>query len=839
MSSENLEVLTRKLNLPLFSSFNSINSLILNLVEESKIDPDDEDLEEKYLSQGILNQTGDIYLYSTAALLSEAFFRTKWLYRKNNIPFDETSIISDVEINRIQPPELEKRIMQTSIDLISEQDFLKYSAEQILQGIETRIAVLTKHYSTKYQSKELNEFLLINSRKILDYVKVAEQLSKIFIGFKLFTEAGQLNIFKDIFPNSNIILNDLKTDNIYDKLNSVIKIHSAFRGVKYGDDVSPFIGLTGEEIALSMELANMFDEAYHLSSDLVSSKKEKLIVPRASFMYLADNGESIRDLWKQEPSVCIGEQIRNDKRLETMLSVCKAPFFDLEQRLHVFGIPYQLAKNVVEYLVFTETDRVHYSDQVKSKKEMLQQLKKQGPKYSSAVRKLVDIVTHGKTSLTAYQYYSFMDNLNQAPGISTALYITRIKDGKVEIVDERDFPYDEKTTLNMVKHNAFQVLARKNIGCCFLLNNNPLGEMFNPNYCYIDSRECTDGIVDSLSVDLVRLQVDVHESVHARQTGSRIIWRSIASAVTNYVCDKIIQHDKQGTLDIEMPFLHFEAVSKKRNTIRQMYLEVLDFYTKPALATGDIGEKIRSEGLLSTMYEMGQDPIKDGKTDPSIYRKLELEDSQTSSLVRRLKDAINKRDIERIKKLEIESEELYQQQLSIIEHTAEAYSLLGIQEYLNHFPDKRYSKATLDDYYNRVKNKVLRRGVMAQQFQSVISQTSNEEEMIKRLRNFGLKYVSETTSNVSAKENLVELGYDQIDTFSAYDNMTELFRRAREHNFKINDVLLPYNGAVALIGLRYGTEIPLFMDLARKLGENSFETICNLETLDQVRQLNL
>ena len=63
-------------------------------------------------------------------------------------------------------------------------------------------------------------------------------------------------------------------------------------------------------------------------------------------------------------------------------------------------------------------------------------------------------------------------------------------------------------------------------------------------------------------------------------------------------------------------------------------------------------------------------------------------------------------------------------------------------------------------------------------------------------------------------------------------------RKAKEQGIEIKQVLTPYNSAKAMIGLRYSTQIPLFLKVVDMYGaRQAFQLLNKAETIDEVKKL--
>lgn len=212
-------------------------------------------------------------------------------------------------------------------------------------------------------------------------------------------------------------------------------------------------------------------------------------------------------------------------------------------------------------------------------------------------------------------------------------------------------------------------------------------------------------------------------------------------------------------------------------------------------------------------------------------KTIKVEDSKTADYVHEVRNLLTWGKIENIEKKGLEIKEKSLEMLSIIEHMAESYSLVCLKDYLSHFPDKRYSQSTLDGQYDRIEQMVLSRGVFSQQF----NEFSDNPKMLEQYGMRYIKHISDQGEEVN--RNLVMLGYDPLNPDVAYQDMDELRARAKEGEFTMDDVLMPMNHAKAMIGLRYSTEIPLFMDVIEKHGKSSFDKLLNCECISDVQGL--
>jgi hypothetical protein len=136
---------------------------------------------------------------------------------------------------------------------------------------------------------------------------------------------------------------------------------------------------------------------------------------------------------------------------------------------------------------------------------------------------------------------------------------------------------------------------------------------------------------------------------------------------------------------------------------------------------------------------------------------------------------------------------------------------------------------------------IIRRGLFARDFMTISSAAESDEDLHAKLRQKGMVYrhgIESSQSDVPLRQKIASLGYHPLDPFLCYGDMAQLRRKALKAGMDPEDLLYPINAAKAMLGVRYSSNIPLFMRVLNKYGSTrAFPLLSNVESMESVRNL--
>jgi hypothetical protein len=839
-------------NLPNYTAVEKANSLLETLLLNYPIKNLDDEQKNAYFiipSLFIRGNSFDTNIYSAAALLGLLVFSVKNLYRKHNIDFDETKFLNDEELADVVPSSfiLGVKELNTRADL---EDLCLGVAIRFVECIENQFYFM-RDYDSRKTNPNLEKEMKIKIQKIKDYAKIGVEVAEILRGFDLPGEAGEVAQTMAELTNSEKLWRYLQREDHYIYLNNLLKLHAHLGKVTYNNDVFSFFDLTGTEITAVIHLARGLNYYFHLASDFAIKNEERLVIPFGKDIYLAAGGCKISQYFKKDFSGTIAELIRSDERLLDELILSKSPFNNLESRLHALGVPSQLAKEVSRYLSHNILQRsLSHPQQGNSfnKGEVYKELYFRGRHFASALYYFIHKLTGKKPHKMSYKFFSSDENLHNADGITTMTYVAHLdKDGKIESIYEEPskLPPDEELIFisTIFREKGVDAYVIRNRGVSFLLDSNPIGDIFEPEVSIIESRDSYKDVaeLDKFGARLLNIKIDFHEAIHAAQVGSRLKWRGIATYVASYLCDLAIKQIQIGRLHSEFPYQRVRNFITKGKSWRDIILELYDATMVQSLGEGKLADNMRVKGIHNALWDANVGIDEDGSVKiDDVTKIVSIENSLTASYFYEWRTSLASFDLFTLENLEKKIKSHLDELFSIIETMADAYSLIATEEFLKHLPDRRY-KEKKADYLKSLYLNEYRKGIFANVFIEISSTASSKKEFNARLAEHGLKYQQYICKDEHEKPlyaSLMKLGYNPVDPLEAYDNIPELIKRAKRRGLKIEDLLYPFNAAKAMIGLRYNSNLPLFLDLTDKYGrKEAFKRLLNMESLSQIREI--
>jgi len=769
----------------------------------------------------------------------------------------------------------------------------KNAGIQLMHGIETHISIIDTYYNpfiTRKLSKDMERFLRRETGNIAEYAQALSIIADIADGLREPVDAALMRSVGNTFENNDTVLKKITTIDNYNMYSTLLTAHCGLMHSPIPSDLWMLVGeYLGEEISAFLDLADDIRGAVQMMSYARSHPNtKKAYISTGNRWYNIDNVSHIIRLLEKEGEVAAVGSLVSNGNAYALLSGRKGVFKDLEHKLNGTDVPFYLVKGVGMYLdnilsgrTFPTNERISLDKTVKAfhligEKNLYPEKKsvdnKRRRKEYKTVKKYINgawnLVAHtvGKSPRPiAYLFNRTEDEITAAPGIAPIIYLTNtLPDGTIEHVHEIFSMRDchEASALRMAKKlfGNNDVYVRTNQGAAFLLDQGPILELVNPDSVHIDVRDAfsmynnrnfmaTTGL-DKLSkfksdyFILCKGHVDLHEIVHEEQVDSRLIWREIATTIAQWMMAYNIRLHEEGRSDQIYPSTYrLPDMGKGNNkTWRDEIAEAVELYGLPALATGNKGRLMRNNGYLSTIHrmKMGLPVTKYNDINMDIFRKLKFEDSYTANLVHNAIELIRKGSIEEMIQMHTTLKNHSQDLLSVLEHTAEAFSFEAIRLYFNNYPDKRVKKDTLDDYLGRLKQNIESRGILATHYQNIIKVAKNDKERDYLLAEKGMKYVKyfSNQQDWEVEKRLVCLGYDPFNPCSAYNNMSELKRMAKQTNIPFGDLLINMNGSKAMLGLRYDTGLEDYDTIIRSLGApKAFKRILLAESSEEIRNL--
>jgi len=855
-SDRDLCDLTKRLNYPEYCAVEKADSLTRRLFDElgDRLDNlDSRQKKELILAPGFdHDQDIDNYLYSALAILSTALLSTKVLYRKNDINIDESKFLPDSELEMLRSSSLESKIRGEENPFPEGSDLCLAVAERFIEAIETQFYYL-KDYDIRRSTPRQERYAKGIIKNISRYASFGVDIASVLKGFNKPVQAGAMETVMVEFSSQSEMYRMFSIDNHYQYFGDLLKLHAHIRGMNISESPYIFSDMIGDEISVVMDLVKIYGHAFNNISDFIISGKRRLLIPENNYVSFLERRKGLEDDWNSDWAECVSKEIARDERIEYVLEHSRSFFLELDSKLNAFGIPAKLSKKISDYLFFHKGNRSDpfYKGPSLRGNRLYQELHSKGSNYVPALREMIERVTGKEPNPVTYKFFSQNETTDQALGIEQGIYVASLDGKNIDIILEGTSKLSTEKSLDIAveqfSSKNIDIYVRENIGICFLMDIDLTDNTFNPPYCVIEARDYFSDLADfdKMSLRLARLCVDLHETMHSVQIGSPLLWRDNLIGTAVYLCDEAIKQAKLGRLDVEVPFgltnlTYFS--SKKRKIWKEAIVSWIDEELAQSVSTGRIGSRIRNKGLYTTLWGKGKEFITDdGFITKSVLKDIPIENSQAVSYMYQIRSALERSDIPALEKLEREVKDYSNELSAIVETMAEAYCLLGMKEFIDHLPDKRYSNESKQKYYDSLYSMIERRGTLAQKYIDIASSSSSKRQMHRELAKHGMKYV-QAIDAVKDEDplnyNLMRLWYNPIDSYEAYDDMDELKHRADSNGFELEDLLLPMNSAKAILGVRYSIHLPLFMEVIEKYGsQRAFSKFLNAESIDEIKDL--
>jgi hypothetical protein len=446
------------------------------------------------------------------------------------------------------------------------------------------------------------------------------------------------------------------------------------------------------------------------------------------------------------------------------------------------------------------------------------------------------------------------------------------KNGEINLIRAFDTPEEPQEAILRAKHfyPDKDIYVGRNLGACFLYRVDSLFELLNPISSVIDVREEFDfQFRDAIVRHYLHTGTGAHEMVHSAQAASSVFRRDLVTMACGFQCEQAIVSIEKKSFGRQFPFyLHTMKFDKHRSFV-DISKDMLAFYSVPALAMGEKGEKYRNSGFYPTAFIDGKEPIDTKDFNYGLLYSTPIENSKTAKIYLDTQEALKSKDINKIEK-QLEVINKHDTELnSIIEHMAQVFSDYVVLDCLKSGtsgvpPEK------LEGFIHAASNRTGRRGVQSVKYLETIK--SGSENLEERLAEHGLRYQQVILRNEyeNAEHVLVKLGYHPLDPFEAYDDMNRLKNRIVEKNKELveenkiiaeknneilskdptaivpklheridfKDALAPFNNALARTGLRYEANLPTYDAIIKKLGlHESFKKMLECESFEEIQAL--
>jgi len=856
-SKLSLEELTEKeridqLGYTSYDSFLSINRQIKTILEKVVED-----------SQ---NKIFDAYMYGSALNLGFALLSVKGKYERNGIKIKGKEIFSYKDLKLVLPD-----LFWEDLQPSKSSDFLERrifdAAEYLIQGIETEMSQLPI-YDEDQKSKNLKKTVEKGLKNVKKYADLCAGLSDILIDLGKEKEADIIRGCMDRLSDSEGLMKKIKDKKSSNIINSIICVHSELCTLPYNGNVNPFIGKTGEQIEWAMKLTETVMQAKDSLINIENSGKKKFMnVLRSDSAYIERYvKETLEDLEKYGLADVISESIIDDDGLEDILTNTDAPFSDLETQMHSLGIPYELAIKVKDYLsanMFSRGLTGFLEMEEKECYQMLFNLKKEAPnrrgndRYAEAIKLLVEDATGVKTNEFSLKSYND-EYVNYSDSIANWINVTKVtKKGNVKKVYEAHAHQDLESMLeslqNQFRDEKYEIYVTKPGGICFIFD---YAWGYTPKTDFrtsIEIRDCFENLTknDKTAGLIYLIQLMAHETTHAAQINSKLIWKEIAARTIETVSKVALELHKKGVLDYEVSSDSGNLKRREKNkyTNKRELIDSLDEEIGQALGIGKFAENCRKKGVYDALVDKGAVLRNDGSFNPKYFSRLELENSRMSRLAKQARAALLDGDMKKLSRIRRKAESYSEEINVIIETMADTFGLVATKKFIENYPG-RMSKEKRGYYFGSLENKLVREGKDAKIIYELISDYRDdpnkmEDELNKR--GFTYKKIIMREDQESVKADLRTLRYNPIDTLEAYDNMDRLKRRIRSHNsinkrgkkrMVLKKLLFPVNTAEAKLSLRYTENIPLFLDVVDKYGSHkAYELISDAESIKGIKKL--
>ncbi len=852
--------LTRKtedLLLPSYSAFKKADTLLEELIDLTPVEDWEQiKIDQLFMVPGLYQDTSEVdsYLFSTSIALSLMVIATKELYRKSDLEFCEELFLDNSELESRLPTYkfLEIRGMGRDADL---EDLCMAAAERIVEALETLFYGL-ENYNPDRASTRIEKKVRSIVGIIGVYAEYGLRIAEIIDGYGQSVLAGSLAVIMKKLMDGRRLYRYLQyeTHQAY-CVNDLFKWHAQSKGLAFNDNVFAFAGMIGEEITVVANLAVIIKDYETIGSDLFLSDKKNLFVPLRKSYCVEDKRDKIsmktRKAWATNRVELLGESIMEEEDHILNMMVVKSPCDGLSQKLHAFGIPYQTAKQVGDYLSFNLLDRSLSTAKIKpfDRISLYKELYGRGDNFAVALSEFIGRLVGKNPVDIVYKHFSGQEDASVANGVGTIVYVYALNGNKSKKIEEYWSRFDEKRELKRA-HDWYgsrgnDIYIYTNVGICLLLEEKADGYCANPERSIIETKECGHDIscIDKLAGKLFELFVDCHEMIHACQIDSRLIYRGYAASWGHFYSKWVRKAMKKGWLNIQSSNQYLNVLLAKGMTLKQTIVHYLDLITIQSCGAGRLADNLRQLGIFNGMLRHGVDIDYRGNFDTKkLSSKTRLKDSAVTADLSALKKAIMEEDTVALRRLEKEFEKKEEEFHAIMETMADTFALAAMKEFIDKLPDRRYRRQERKNkYFSALYAGACRKGMIAKRFLDIWAADISHREKIKALAKIGLIFqqtISREKHHDPVRRRLILLGYNPLDPLSAYEDMAQLRKTAASKGVRLRDVMYPYNLSVASIGSTYSVHIPLFMKVIERFGVKiAFKKLLESESIAQIEMM--
>ncbi|MDP2909348.1 MAG: hypothetical protein Q8N77_06095, partial [Nanoarchaeota archaeon] len=624
----NLEKLTEKekvekLGYAPYEAFNKLNKLLINIFTDI--------CEKEKKGEAQMDQ----YVCSSLEHLATLMLSIRGRYERNNIKFEEKDVFSCKNIEQIftaNKDEEEKRKLKKVIEEaynfgitgVQLEKLISSATSKIIQGIETSLSKIPK-YEPKYSSKELHKFIEQNLKEVKEYAQIGVQLGDILVAMEMGRKGHLIKAEMEKLTNTKELMKKIKDEQMDKVLRPVIDMHAEMYNLPFDGNSSSFLGEPGEKIDWIMILTKGIKETQEvITESQVAGRKKFLGATTDGEIHIHRYADDVNKTVKKNGlAPALAEYVRRDKDFEALTDKVNAPFEDLEDKLNSLGTGYELAKKVAQYLStemlcrgITKFKTVQQEGIYKIlAKKIDTENEDSMDKYAIAMKLLIERLSGKKIHEFAFSYFE-KGEVHSSNAISGWMLATKKgRDGKSKIIYENMKRRELEDLLDTAKKQftkkEHEVLVTENTGVCFTFDF-LMGTITSNFRSLIEIQNAFEEMsnADELSGLIYKTAVMAHETTHASQINSRLIWRSIAVSVAAYAAEMTLKWKKEGRLDYESPEGRncFE-----KQTYRFEMIRLLDEIAAQALGVGEMAESYRLKGVYDAIIEKGAKLSKDGR----------------------------------------------------------------------------------------------------------------------------------------------------------------------------------------------------------------------------------
>ena len=900
MDLENLSLEEKidKLGYTNFNTFLKLNQLTADLLSHSRILEDD------------ITKDLDQYMYLAAANIGIVLFSINGRYARNNITIKHDDVFKVKDLKIAFPKEV-MQSFEIGLDSLGIEKHILNGASEMIEGIETALSFIPD-YDPKYKSKMLNDTIKEGLGEVKKYASLCQRFGEILIDLGKEKEGDIIKSGMERLTKSDELFKKIKNKKFPQILKSVVAINAQIYNLPYDGDPYVFQGKTGDQIKWAMSLANdITDLRDYITNAKLAGRKKFIGTTRDGFQYLEKDAERLNDLVaKKGLANAIVEKIIESESIEPFIDSTNAPFDDLACQLESLGIPYELATRVTDKLSIKVLNRGVTNLQKAEEKECYQILAKNKSeiididKYAESVKMLVERNTGKKIPDVVLSYFP-KEVMYLSNSISRWVVITETtKKGKIKEVKDyssnQSWEHLSKTVPKIFSKPKYDILISENTGVCTLFEF-VLG--YSAKSDFTPLIEVQDNFFDEQTYDELaslfsRTEVMAHEMVHASQIDSKLAWRDMAVWIAHNAVESALEYHKEGKFDYESIFnkSSFKKKLKQKKTWASELIRMINDDVGQAIGLGEFAEKCRKKGIDDTLAGLGKTLMKDGEFNPKYLLNVGWEDSETADLINEVKEALQEKNIKKLRRLKKRTKKQCEEMTIIMETMAETFGFISTKNFIENYPEnlsdrkKKYYIKSLEaqivergikgsivskiikDYKDRpqkMENELNKKGFT---YKRVLSKHADEKIVRDRLRM--LKYnplnpfeayqdLKELKNKIKKRNEVVEkklikrltkLGYDISNFEDDFDNVEELEERIAEYNkkakekiyledmlcikWKFKDLLCPVNNSKSLLDIRYSKDVPMFLKVVEKYGPyKAHELMLNAESLKEIKNL--